>query len=576
MICPGFSDPTFFLFVEDASPLLYYSHIPAVIVALFLGIFVYFKGGRNLLSILLLTLIFIFSLWVIFNLITWTNNQSTIIFFVWSLFGLLYALIALLSVYFVSVFIEGKDISFRKKVVLGAFLLPVIFFTPTSFNIEIFDLSICGIYDSSFFLYYYYFLGFLSFFWILGIFFVSMRRKNIKREIKKQFLFLVIGIELFILFFFGSGLLTSVLVNSGFVSNFELEYYGLFGMPIFIAFLTYIIVKYNAMNIRLLGVNVLVFAMSILIASQFFFVRNPINKVLTSITLFLILVFGFILIRTMKRELQRKEELQNLADQLAIANQKLKSLDRAKSEFISIASHQLRTPLTAIKGFISLILEGSYGNIDGSIRSALNKVYLSNERLIRLVEDLLSISRIESGRLEYKFRRWKIEEIVEDIADMFRLRARDAGLDFQVVIPKESLAEVYIDGDKIREVISNLIDNAIKYTKKGFVHVSVSQKDNEYIRVIIKDSGVGVLAGDMPHLFEKFSRGKDTDRLHANGTGLGLYVGKQIIEAHGGKIHIFSEGENRGSTFILELSLKNGDAREKKDALSQKEKEENI
>ncbi len=571
MICPGFPEPTFFFFIENASPLLYYSHIPAVIVALFLGGFVYFKGGKNLVSTTLLTLIFVFSIWVVFNLITWTGNESSVIFFVWALFGILYALIALLSVYFVSVFIEGKNVSFRKKLILGVLFTPILAFTPTSFNLEIFDLQRCGISDLSFFLYYYYFLGFLAFFWILGIFFSYIGRKDVAKEAKKQFFFLVVGIELFLLFFFGSGLLTSFLVDSGYTDSFELEFYGLFGMPIFIAFLTYIIVKYNAMNIKLLGVNALIFAISTLIASQFFFIRNPINQLLTGFTLILVLIFGFILIRSMKKELQRKEELQNLADQLAVANQKLKSLDRAKSEFISIASHQLRTPLTAIKGFISLILEGSYGNIDGPIRSALNKVYLSNERLIRLVEDLLSISRIESGRLEYKFRRWKLEEIVEDIADMFRLRARDAGLDFQVMIPKEPLAEVYIDGDKIREVISNLIDNAIKYTKQGFVQISVSQKEDEYVRVIIKDSGVGILAEDIPHLFEKFSRGKDTDRLHANGTGLGLYVGKQIIEAHGGKIHIFSEGADKGSTFILELSLKKGEGREKKDALGKKE-----
>ncbi|NCU41682.1 MAG: HAMP domain-containing histidine kinase [Candidatus Moranbacteria bacterium] len=571
MICPSFPDPQFFFFVDDASPLLYYSHIPAVIISLFLGIFVYIKGGKTLLNTLLLTLIFVFSLWTLFDLITWTSNDSTIIFFVWSLFGLLYALIALLSVYFVSVFIEGKDISFRKKLVLGILFTPIIFFTPTSCNIETFDLASCGISDLSFFLYYYYFLGGLSFFWILGIFFVHIARKNMKQEIKKQFLFLIVGIELFLLFFFGSGLLASFLVSRGYAEGYNFIHYGLFGMPIFIAFLTYIIVTYNAMNIKLLGVNVLIFAISILIASQFLFVRNPINKVLTAITLVLVLIFGFILIRSMERDLQRKEELQVLADQLAIANQKLKSLDRAKSEFISIASHQLRTPLTAIKGFISLILEGSYGDIDGSIRSALNKVYLSNERLIRLVEDLLSISRIESGRLEYKFRRWKLEDLVEDVADMFRLRARDAGLDFQVIAPREPIAEVYIDGDKIREVISNLIDNAIKYTKKGFVQVSVSQRDAEYVHVIIKDSGVGVLAEDIPHLFEKFSRGKDTDQLHANGTGLGLYVGKQIVEAHGGKIHIFSGGENKGSTFILELSLRRGDEKERKDALPKKE-----
>ncbi|NCU41955.1 MAG: sensor histidine kinase [Candidatus Moranbacteria bacterium] len=518
---------------------------------------------------MLILLILSFCGWAFIDLILWATEKIDLIMFLWSILIFFDFLVYSLSFYFIYYFLRKEDLSFFKKGIIIFLLLPIVILVPTQLNLLYFDMTNCEREALEGLLWYYmYFLEGVFIFWIFYEGILALFKSKARE--RGRIISIVAGIVIFLILFSWGNIVGSL------SSDWSIGQYGLFGLPVFAGFLGYAIIKYQVLNIRVLSVQLLIFALAIIVGAQFFFIRTSINRTLTAIALFFVFVFGFILIRTMKRELQRKEELQNLADQLAVANQKLKSLDRAKSEFISIASHQLRTPLTAIKGFISLILEGSYGNIDGSIRSALNKVYLSNERLIRLVEDLLSISRIESGRLEYKFRRWKIEELVEDIADMFRLRARDAGLDFQVIAPEKPLEEVYIDGDKIREVISNLIDNAIKYTKKGFVQVSISQKDNEYIRVIVKDSGVGVLAGDIPHLFEKFSRGKDTDRLHANGTGLGLYVGKQIMEAHGGKIHIFSEGENKGSTFILELSLENGDAREKKDTLSQKEKEEKI
>lgn len=559
-------DTSYFLIFSNNvfDPLIYYSHLGPIILSLFIAGMVFFKSKRELPNILLILLIFSFCIWTFIDLILWATEKSYLIMFFWSILIFFDFLVYSLSFYFTYSFLRKEDLSLFKKGIIFALLIPLIILTPSQLNLLYFDMTNCEREAMEGFLWYYmYFLEILFILWIFyeGILAIFKAKYGERGRIGS----IVIGIIIFLTLFSWGNIMGSI------SSNWSVGQYGLFGLPIFIGFLGYAIIKYQVLNIRVFSVQLLIFALAILIGAQFFFIRSSINRTLTAIALFLVLVFGFILIRSMKQELQRKEELQNLADQLAVANQKLKSLDRAKSEFISIASHQLRTPLTAIKGFISLILEGSYGNIDGSIRSALNKVYLSNERLIRLVEDLLSISRIESGRLEYKFRRWKLEEIVEDVADMFRLRARDAGLDFQVVVPKEPIAEVYIDGDKIREVISNLIDNAIKYTKKGFVQVSVSQRDDEYVRVIIKDSGVGVLAEDIPHLFEKFSRGKDTDRLHANGTGLGLYVGKQIIEAHGGKIHIFSEGEDKGSTFILELSLKNGDEKEKKDALPKKE-----
>ncbi len=246
--------------------------------------------------------------------------------------------------------------------------------------------------------------------------------------------------------------------------------------------------------------------------------------------------------------------LQIMANRLAQANDQLRKLDNAKTEFISIASHQLRTPLTAVKGFVSLLLEGSYGKLSKEIKSTLNKVYLSNERLIQLVEDLLNVSKIEAGRMDYQFEKTQLIDVCRELFDTFIIRAKERRLKLELKISSKKIPEVMTDRNKIREVISNLIDNAIKYTLKGGVIVKITSSNNR-VQIAIIDTGIGVPAEETPYLFQKFSRGKDISRLNTGGTGLGLHVGKKIMEALHGKIWLESAGTNKGSTFFIEVPI---------------------
>ncbi|MFH0969834.1 MAG: histidine kinase dimerization/phospho-acceptor domain-containing protein, partial [Patescibacteria group bacterium] len=463
MFCSDIPAPTYLIFSNSVPQLLYYSHIPVAIISLILGIFVFWKN-RALISKILLTISIIFSLWLFLSLITWTNIDSRLIMLVWSFFGLLYSLIYVLSLYFVYVFIDKKDIFFFKKVLLGILILPVIFLSSTAYNLGSFDLVNCEAVEGNYYTYYYYGLGFLVFLWILVLSFIRYRKET-DYEFKKQIILLTVGIELFLFSFFISGFLAS------YVDNFALEQYGLFGMVIFMGFLAYLIVKFKAFDIKLLAAQALVAALVILVGSQFFYVQNNTSRILTGITLILAIGFGWALIKSVKNEVRRKEELQIMSDRLAIANDQLRKLDNAKSEFISIASHQLRTPLTAIKGFVSLLLEGTYDEVSTPQREALNKIYLSCERLIQLVENLLNVSRIESGRIEYEFRKWRTEDIIKEISDSLVFAARNKGLYLNIDLPREGLPEIEVDGAKIKEVVSNLVDNAVKYTRRGGVTV---------------------------------------------------------------------------------------------------------
>jgi signal transduction histidine kinase len=544
--------------IEGAAlSLVYYSHIPTAAVSLLTGVFVFYKKKDSPIGKILLAITISFSVWAFLDLALWIfGYNSQTVFFFWSLLGFIEVLFFALSLYFVYLFIDKKDISFTKKLLMILLLLPVLFLTPTRFNLSSFDASICEATETTFIITYQSVVEIIFTLWIIVLSILRYRKAD--RENKKQVLFLVFGMCLFLLSFSWSKIFGSLTLD------WDISQYGLFGMPIFLGFLAYLIVRYKAFDIKLIATQALVAGLVILIGSELFFAEKTTNQILILITLAISLGFGYMLIKSVKLEVERKEQLQEMSDKLAQANDQLRKLDNAKTEFISIASHQLRTPLTAVKGFVSMLLEGTYGEVSPKVQEVLDKVYLSNERLINLVEDLLNVSRMESGRMEYKFEECQIEDILKELADTFFVTAKDKKMSLTLNLPPNPLPKIKIDSIKVKEVFSNLIDNAFKYTKRGGVKVSAELIESSkpqvasskgVIRITVSDTGIGIPPDELPYLFSKFSRGKDTTRLHATGTGLGLYVGKFMIEAHQGKIWAESDGQDKGSRFIVELPV---------------------
>ncbi|MEK9209580.1 MAG: HAMP domain-containing sensor histidine kinase, partial [Patescibacteria group bacterium] len=266
--------------------------------------------------------------------------------------------------------------------------------------------------------------------------------------------------------------------------------------------------------------------------------------------------FGYLLIKSVLREVRQREEIQRLAVGLEDANKRLVKLDREKSEFLSIATHQLRTPMTVVKGYISMILEGTFGRFEEKAKEALAKVYTSNERLIKLIDDLLNISRIERGKMEYDFQELALEKLVGDVVSELKPVAERKNLKL-VWQESKDLPKVKFDESKMRQVVLNLIDNAIKYTEKGEIVLKL-ERANQKIRLSVKDTGEGIEKEKLPLLFKRYSRlagSKSIYARHTQGMGLGLYVAKRIIDDHKGKIWAESEGEGKGSTFFVELSV---------------------
>ena len=530
--------------------LLWYTHIPPMIIALFMGGFVLIKN-RTLLGYILCGIIISFVFWIIANIMTWVSVDSAQIMFWWSLLNVTTVIPHILGLYFVYVFINEKDVCLRSKMMWGGVILSLVVLMSTQWSLDNFNLINCEASEGVYYNVYVSVVTAIIILWISA--FLINRYFRAAGDSRKKIAILGVGVLVYII----SDFVFGILVSFGY-ATYEIQMYGLFGVTIFIAILTYLIVRYGAMDIQLARAQALVWSLIFLIGAQFFFIRNPTNMVLNGITFVLVCFVGYGVVKSVKREEQQNDRLIHFSKELTRANAELKRLDSAKSEFISIASHQLRTPLTAIKGYISLILEGAYGQNADKTDDALNKIFLANERLIQLVEDMLNLTRIESGRLDYHLEdNVQVEDILSELKDMFILRTQDKNLDFVIDTGDAKLPPIKADKSKLREVISNLIDNAIKYTKEGFIHVS-AQKDGSIVRVTIADSGMGISEESLKTLFAKFSRGTDSTKVYTDGSGLGLYVGKNLIESQGGHIYAESDGVNKGSRFIVEMPIAKG------------------
>jgi signal transduction histidine kinase len=247
------------------------------------------------------------------------------------------------------------------------------------------------------------------------------------------------------------------------------------------------------------------------------------------------------------RRLMRRDE------QLEEANARLTIMDEAKTQFVSIAAHQLRTPLSAIKWTFNMLHAGDFGELSSAQEAAVARGVESTDRLISLVGDLLNVARIEAGQVVYAIEKFRIEQVIEKIIEEVTPQANEKHIKISFTKQRRKIPEVMGDAEKIQLALQNIIDNAIAYTsKKGSVKIRIQDLENGTYEVRITDTGIGIPEHQIPLLFQKFFRGENVVKSQIPGTGLGLYVMSNIIHAHGGEIGIESK-EGKGTTFIITL-----------------------
>jgi len=519
----------------NAAPLniVRYSHIPTAIIALLLGIFILYKTKGSLQGKLLFLITASFSVWAGLDLLLWEMGYNSIVVMsAWSMLGLASASLFILCFYFTWVFIKGTDLPFYLKAIISVIFAPVAFFAPTVFNLFNFDVYSCAATEGFYYTNYYYLIGLSAFVAILLLFIFSIKSAK-KDGILEKIILVTIGIESFLFLFFFVGFIASYLVDAGFIADYTLEPYGLFGMPIFIGFLAYLIVKFKAFNIKLIGAQALVYTLIILIGSQFFFIQNRINMVLTGITLLLTITFGGYLIRGVKREIDLSQRLKNVN---------------------SILSHDVKGSLGKTSGIYSMMVEGTFGPIPDKLKEMVGLEFIAVKKLITSITTILQ----SGSEIRLELKPFDFKSAVLEVINAVKPEAEKKGLVVKTNIDEK--ADYTINADQIQlstHVLHNLIENAVNYTPTGFVEIGLSKKDNSAILLSVKDSGVGITSEDKEKLFKEAGHGAESTKVNVHSTGYGLFIAKKIVDAHGGKIWFESEGvPGKGSTFFVELPIK--------------------
>jgi len=333
-------------------------------------------------------------------------------------------------------------------------------------------------------------------------------------------------------------------------------YSALFIIPIFMG-AAYAILREHLFNVKVVAAEVMTF---FLLFASFIEVLNAQGDFGVIIGLFVVvftIIFGTLLIQSVLHEVQQREELEKLDKELQQKNVQLDELSHFKSELLSLASHQIRSPLAAIKGFGTLIVGGSYGPVPDVIKSKVEQMDKSADSLIGLINTLLDVRKVEEGKMDYQMARTDLNKIVHDVVDLLKPLAETKKLEFKFDSPGHEVP-VNADAEKLKQVVQNLTDNAIKYTPNGFVHVELKEEpptapgQAPTAIVTVSDSGVGFSPNLAPHLFEEFIRDERVKK-QILGTGLGLYIARKIAEAHGGTVWAESAGEGKGSAFHVKV-----------------------
>lgn len=520
--------------------LVYYSHIPAALVALFLGFFIYLNNKQITAKIILL-ISFVFATWSFIDIILWISLDSQKYVFFWSLAVILEALIFIFAIYFINVFALGRDVKITYKVIPFLILLPIFLLASTKYNIGYFNMVECVPIDNI--LYPTYFLPLIAVLSILLIINFIYLLKKIDKTKKIQLSLIASSLFIFLFSFFASNYVASYFIENGilsYVDGYKIEMYSLFLMPVFLAVLTFIIVRFKTFNIKLLGAQALVWALIILVGSQFLYMQNmPTSAlVLAGVTLVFSALIGLLVVRSVKKVDEQRELLD-------IANRNQESL-------LHFVTHQVKGYLAKSRNIFDGMVAGDYDLISDKAREMAKAGFDSDTKGVETVMAILKASDLKTGKTAFTKEKINLSALVAEIIESKKDGAIQKGLELSFEI--EPNLEVEVDKLQIQEVFKNLITNSILYTLKGTVHV-VLKKENNQVKFAVVDTGVGLSEKDKAKLFTEGGKGEQSSLVNVDSTGYGLYIAKQIVDEHNGTIGAHSEGKDKGSEFFVLLPI---------------------
>lgn len=515
-----------------------------------LGFVVLYSGREKinrLYSINILTILF----WGVSMICYRTSNDQTIL--LWT--KILYASASLIAshfLYFTFVFPKYTNVkTIKKSLILIPNIILIYFVIFTNLIITNAKVNLYGenfIYWGKLYIFYVlYILVYFNFaFYRL---YIKFKSSSDKTE-RPQIVFVLIG--------YGSSGIISFISNLILPSFhiFTLNWVGQISTILMALSAMYAIIKHRLFSIRIIATELLIFLLWIILLVRLLLGQTLTDHIVNSTSFILTIIAGVFLIRSVIKEISQREKIEILASDLETSNKHLVDLNKQKSEFVSFATHQLRAPLTAMKGYASLLLEGDMGKLEPESRVGISRIFEASKTLASIVEDYLNLTRIELGSMKYAFDAVDLRLLIENVLAELK-PSIDEKTEVKFTYDYERIGSTYritADKEKLKQVISNIIDNALKYTPSGKVSVYLGFDRSKHRFILtVEDTGIGISKDILPRLFMKFSRADNANMTNIKGTGLGLYVAREIMNAHGGTIDAKSEGEGKGSKFILEF-----------------------
>jgi signal transduction histidine kinase len=550
-----------------------------------LMLFVFFADKKSEMNQNLAIFILILLLWTVVDMLEWMIPDREIVLLLSRL-----ALLNILSLYFFLRFTYayiGKALNSAEKFFFFLPFSPVLLLLFTKYNASMVNNENCDVAFGP--LYgYVYLLMIVYMFWSVKMLISHWRANRNNEIIKKQSRLIIGGLILLVVWFMLFMLVTDYSVSHNYSWGDTVFIFTPFGSLFFVAFVTYAITRYQFLNIKLVLAEVFTIGVAAIISAQLFLSQSFVNIILTGITLVITAMFGIMLVKSIKAEFQRNEELKaanvllgkkNMElkknkKKLEAAYKELKKLDQAKSEFINIASHQLRTPISVIKSLIYFLRSGEMDTFNEEEKTRFyNSAWFKCRKLESIIEDILNANTINSGKLkvtEETATEINLKALFEKIVAEFDPEIKERELILKLLPVSEELTIVG-DPRYLEEAFNNLINNAIKYTPSrkmtsdvrafrdsdGIITIEVGkdEKKSGYVLIKITDNGIGVDKKEIPKLFNKFERGENARNMYTDGSGLGLYIVKEIVSGHKGKVWLESE-LGKGTVFYVLLPMK--------------------
>lgn len=529
------------------------SLIVAVGITFFLGVSIFFhrkEGHRFAISFSLLSITM--AIWSVFMILYRLLDDPGHVLISAKILYAIPIFIPILFLFFVFAFCGVLFWKQRKNTIIAILtsigIVGVLITLSTDFIVTSVNINVISEREVYFgFLYPIYITYYLSLFGVayITLFMTHIRSVSKKRRGQIEVIFL--------------GTLTTT--SFGLTTDLVLPWFGFFTTNwlanftsiFFVGSILYGIIRYNLFNIKIILTEILVVVIWSLLAVEVFSVQTQIEFAVKLVIFGSVIFLSIFLVRSVYREVEQREEIERLAEDLRKANIRLKELDTLKSQFLSIASHDLRAPLTAIRNFMSILLDGTYGKLPSAAEEGTQQVFERATDMAEMVDNYLNVSRIEQGRMKYDFEDIDFAEVLNETVKSFEpvAKEKDLSIEFSPVV---GALPMKADESKLREVVENLLNNAINYTLKGSITIT-AEKVGNMVQITFQDTGIGMSPKTITSLFGLFSQGEDSRKYNPKSTGVGLYITKAHVEAHKGTIRAESDGEGKGSRIIIELPL---------------------